>query len=145
VDDEDSYAPMNSFIEGNLLSIRRRRDGQLAFRVNAGIATPCGAWIWLDYTPLINPFEQATDRFVIAGITKDGTGSALGGCRVVALETGRLAVSGCPIVAETISDGGGNYSIEVPLNTAYELIAYKPGSPDVAGITRSDVVPVGYA
>lgn len=83
----------------------------------------------------------STGLFVITGITKNSAGSPLGNCRVVALETGRIQIDGTPVVGEAISDGSGNYSIAVPTNVAFQLIAYKPGSPDVAGITRSDVVP----
>jgi hypothetical protein len=79
---------------------------------------------------------------MLIGVTKDGTGAALGGCRVVVFETGRIAKDGAPIIAETISDGSGNYSVEVPGNKAYQAIAYKPGSPDVAGVTRNDLVPM---
>jgi hypothetical protein len=141
VRDEDGYAPMNSMADGDRLSMRRSKNGELQMRANAGIASPCGAWIWLDYTPLVNPLLWAAQRWVLTGITKDSTGAALGNCRVVVLETGRLAVNAAPIVAETISDGSGNYSVDVPMNTMYEAIAYKPGSPDVAGITRNDLTP----
>lgn len=142
VRDEDAFSPMNSFIDGNRLSMRRLKSGQLQMRSNAGIVSPCGAWIFLDYTPLLNRFEQASVQFRLNGITKDSTGAALGNCRVVVFETGRIALNGSPVVGETISDGSGNYTQDVPMNTAYQAIAYKPGSPDVAGITRNDLVPV---
>jgi hypothetical protein len=86
---------------------------------------------------------QSTQMFRFTGQTLDSTGAALGGCRVVLLATNRMAV-GAPdvVIAETISDGGGNYSIIAPLPVpSYQLIAYLPGSPDVAGITRNDVSP----
>lgn len=141
VADEDAFAPMNSMIDGNRLTMRRSKNGELQMRDGAGIVSPCGAWIWLDYTPLLNPLLWAAQRWLLSGVTKDATGAPLGNCRVVVLETGRLAVCGAPVVAETISDGSGNYAVDVPMNTAYEAIAYKPGSPDVAGITRADVTP----
>lgn len=147
--DEDAFAPMNSFIDGNLLSMRRLKSGQLQMRSNAGIVSPCGAWIFLDYSPLLNRFEQASVLWAIAGTTKDSSGAALGACRVVATETGRIAIDGGlatvgpegDVVGETISNGAGAYSIPVAMNTAHQLIAYKAGSPDVAGITRNDVTP----
>jgi hypothetical protein len=140
--DEDAYGIMNTFVDGNRLSIRRLKNGELNVRANAGIATPCGAWIDLDYTPLILTMLQASNRFAIAGVTYDSAGAALANCRVVALETGRMAMDLQEAeVGETISDGSGNYSIPVGLNTAYQLTGYKPGAPDVAGITRNDVVP----
>lgn len=81
-------------------------------------------------------------RFQMTGVTKDSTGVALGNCRVVVLETGRLLTDAIPVVAEGMSDGSGNYSIIVPMNTGYQVIAYKPGSPDVAGVTVNNAAPV---
>lgn len=90
-------------------------------------------------------FPQSTARFAISGITKDSTGAALASCRVMAMETGRMAMDGpndqMSNVGEVLSDGSGNYTLPVPTNTGYQLTAYKPGSPDVAGITRNDVAP----
>jgi hypothetical protein len=123
------------------MSTRRLAGGWLYPRYNAGIATNCGAWISQDYFPLINLFAQSNQQWVITGITKDSTGAALGNCRVVAFETGRIAKDGAPVVGETISDGSGNYSIPVPLNTIYHLVGYLPGSPDVAGSTVNKVTP----
>lgn len=114
-------------------------------RANACISTPCGAivpvllghqWFW-------NDIGQTTIRFQVTGVTKDLAEAAVGNCRVVGLETGRIQTSGSPVVGETLSDGSGNYTLHVPMNTAYQLIAYKPGSPDVAGVTRADVTPIG--
>lgn len=142
VPDEDAFLPMNSLIEINRLSIRRQKNSNLQVRTNAGIATPCGGWIPLDYTPLINPFMQASVLWFITGVTKDSTQAPLGNCRVVGLETGRIENENIQAeVGETISDGSGNYTLPVPMNTAYQLTGYKAGSPDVAGITRNDVTP----
>jgi hypothetical protein len=112
-------------------------------RANACIATHFGTFVDLERgTPIINRFVQHTGRWNISGVTKNSAGSPLGACRVVAFETGRLSQDQVEAaVTETISDGSGNYSLEVSLNTAHQLTAYKPGSPDVAGITRNDIVP----
>lgn len=142
VPDEDAFAPMNSFVEGSRLSTRRLKTGILHMRVNAGIATPCGAWVFLDWSPLLSPNLWATERWQIAGATKDSTGSALAGCRVIVNKTSRLSIDGIEAAtAETVSDGSGNYAVEVPLNMTYQLTAYKVGSPDVAGVSRNDVTP----
>jgi hypothetical protein len=141
VRDEDGYPPMNDFIEGNRLGVRRSKNGNTQVRANAGIATPLGAWIPNDWPPLLNPCYFATVRWFLTGVTRDSAGSALGNCRVVALETGRLAKDGAPIVGETISDGSGNYSIEVATNVAHQVIAYLPGAPDVAGISLNTLTP----
>ena len=149
VTDEDHFAPMNDSIDGNRMAIRRAKSGELQMRSGAGIATPTGGWIYNNYAPLIGPCMFATNLFAISGVTKDSTGAALGNCRVIALETARLAVDGglgvvgpdSPVVSETYSDGSGNYTLPVALNTAHQLTAYLPGSPNVAGITRDDVTP----
>lgn len=162
VSDEDQFMPMNSFIEGDRLSMRRMTNGQFQRRANAGISTPCGAWVWQDWNPLLMTSLWASNRWTLAGVTRDSTGAPLGTCVVKVHETGRLAVISSPpktfdsagnpnpmrwsdpisMVAETISDGSGNYSVEVPMNTAYQATGYKVGAPDVAGITRNDIVPV---
>lgn len=87
---------------------------------------------------------QGTQQFRLSGQTLDSTGAALGNCRVVLFDSSRVIAGGDinPVVAETISDGSGNYSFIVPRPVDYQLIAYLPGSPDVAGITRDDVFPV---
>lgn len=161
--DEDAYLPMNSLVEGNRLSIRRLKNGELYARANAGVATPCGAWISRDWAPLLSRYVGPSDTFTITGTTYTGAGVALAGCRVVVFETGRIAVvenrsetariqsagnpngkvweSVSPVVGETVSDGSGNFSITVPMNVAYQLTGYLTGSPDRAGITKNTVVP----
>lgn len=161
VQDDDAFAPMNSFICLSVLSMRRMKSNTLQRRANAGVATPCGAWVSADFPPLLTRFEQASDVFTITGQTVTGAGAALAGCRVVVYETGRIAVtavppeqyhsagntspgtweSPSPVVAEAISDGSGNFSILVPMNVAYQLTGYLTGSPDRAGITKDTVVP----
>lgn len=160
VADEDMYLSMNSFVETNRLSIRRMKNLTLQIRNNAGIVSPTGAWIFNDYTPLLNQGYWTTDTFTISGTTYTGAGVALANCRVVVYETGRIAVdsgiqraspsagnpfenswaSESPVVGETVSDGSGNFSITVPMNVAYQLTGYKSGTP-VAGITADTVTP----
>jgi hypothetical protein len=110
---------------------------------NQGICTPCGAIVpHILGSHLMDGYYEANAIFTITGITKDSGGTALGGCRVVAMDTGQIHNAGTnTIVGEAVSDGSGNYSIIVPLNTNYHLIAYKPGSPDIAGITINTVKP----
>jgi hypothetical protein len=67
----------------------------------------------------------------IFGITKDSAGAVLASCTVNLLET--LANK---FIESTISDANGNYEFRSPsLSTAYYVVAYKAGSPDVAGTT----------
>lgn len=68
---------------------------------------------------------------VIYGVTKTGVGAALGDCTVDLFRT-----RGDVFVETTISDGAGNYSFTVVNpNDAYYIVAYKSGSPDLAGTT----------
>lgn len=110
---------------------------------NACISTPCGAIIPFDRGGvLLERFVEASVLWSIPGTTVDGSDVALPGCRVVARDAGRLGFDGVEgAVVETISDGSGAYAVSVPLNVAYQLTAYLPGSPDVAGITLDTVMP----
>jgi hypothetical protein len=147
--EEDGMPMRNTYCDVGILSVRRRKNGDYYPRVNAGIATTSGTWIVNDWSPLLMQLQNASNRFAISGVTKDSTGAALGNCRVVCEETGRQAVGagggvvgpGSPIVGETISDGSGNYTIPVAMNIGHQLMAYKAGGTDVAGITRNDVTP----
>lgn len=128
---------------------------------NCGIVTPCGAMVFMSYS-MVSTFVEASVLWALTGVTRDYTTQApIAGCEVDAHEVGRLAVAagssrtfystGNPnpnqfegnqsLVGQAISDGSGNYTIPVGTNTAYQLVAYKVGSPDIAGITRQDVTP----
>lgn len=109
-------------------------------RQNSGISTPSGNLVVNER--VMRTFIQSNERWLLTGVTRDKDGNPLGGCRVVILETGRIVVGEAPVVQETISDGSGNYSIEVIGNTAYQATAYLPGAPDRAGITRNVIVPI---
>jgi len=65
----------------------------------------------------------------VSGVTRDATGAALGGCTV------RLVRASTQEVVETlVSDGAGAFTFRtVGLGQRYQLQAYLPGSPDVAG------------
>lgn len=102
---------------------------------NAVICTPCGAVIDVPLgLHLMMPTAGSSQLWAIVGQTQDGSGVALGGCRVIVFEVGRLAVGEAAMVAEAMSDGGGNFTIPVPTNVGFQLTAYLPGAPDVAGI-----------
>lgn len=69
--------------------------------------------------------------FSLSGVTRDSTGVALGGCDVHLFQTGSDIE-----VGQTTSDGSGNFSFSLGNNAGFfYLVAYKPGSPDVAGTT----------
>jgi len=77
--------------------------------------------------------------FRLTGITKDSTGAVLGGVTVQWFNT-----ADDKLFYETTSDANGVYEFRTagqPPN-AYYLVAYKPGSPDVAGTTVNTLVGV---
>lgn len=78
----------------------------------------------------------AQSRFGITGITRDQFGSPLGNCVVQLFRT-----SDDLIVAEVVSDPTGAYVITTPFfpDTHY-LVAYRAGSPDVAGTTVNTLI-----
>lgn len=80
--------------------------------------------------------------FTLTGTTVNGAGVPVGNCRVIAYQSGwRYVEGGNKIIAETISDGSGAFSLLLR-NIDYQLVAYKEGSPDLGGLTRQDVTPV---
>lgn len=129
--DEDNPLPMNSYVDiGGPVVVRRSKSGELQIRANAGICTPCGAWVWNDWSPLVSRLNFATDQFVIAGTSRDSTGATLGACRVQIYDGSNV------FLGETVSDGSGNWSMSVPTNSGpFWARYYLAGSPNRAGIT----------
>lgn len=72
----------------------------------------------------------------IFGVTLDSTGTALPGCIVHLFQT-----ADDKFIDQAVSDGSGNYEFRSPsLSTAYYVVAYKAGSPDVVGATINTLV-----
>jgi len=92
---------------------------------------------------LIVPVGQAVGRFgshvfLLTGVTKNSAGAALAGCAVHLFRT-----SDDLLIGATTSDGSGNFSFVVANGvTAYYVVAYHAGSPDVAGTTVNTLVGV---
>lgn len=76
-------------------------------------------------------------NFSITGVTRDSSGAILPTCRVELLNTGR-DVS----IAETVSDAAGNFRFDMPGTGPFYMVAYKVGSPDVAGTTVNTLIPL---
>jgi hypothetical protein len=76
--------------------------------------------------------QQFRRNWVISGVTKDSTGAVLGSCTVDLFLT-----QGDTFIKTTVSDAStGAYSFQVSGNgNDYYCVAYKTGSPDVAGTT----------
>jgi hypothetical protein len=74
---------------------------------------------------------------LLSGITRDSTGVILGTCYVELLRTSDdLKFDG------VTSDGQGNFSFKAArYGTNYYIVAYKQGSPDVAGTTVNTLTP----
>jgi hypothetical protein len=67
----------------------------------------------------------------ITGVTKDSAGAVLGGCSVHLFRTADDVE-----VDQVVSDAGdGTYSVGTPTDDTHYAVAYKAGSPDVAGTT----------
>lgn len=73
----------------------------------------------------------------LSGVSKDSTGAALGNCTVMIFRTEDRS-----LVAETISDASGNWSVPMLKGGPFFAVEYKSGSPDVAGTSVNTLVPV---
>lgn len=72
---------------------------------------------------------------VLSGVTRDSTSAPLGNCTVEVFETGTNNLK-----AVVVSDASGNYIVSVAAGVQHYLVAYLPGSPDVAGTTVNTLV-----
>jgi hypothetical protein len=79
----------------------------------------------------------ATVNMRIAAVTRDADGQPVGGCRVELMSTARDV-----IVAETVSNAGGNFAFDMPGTGPFYIIAYKVGGTTIAGITVNTLLPV---
>lgn len=87
--------------------------------------------------PFFNSQAQQSRKFwIIAGVTKDSSGVALGSCAVDLFDTGTDTK-----IASVISDASGNYSFSVEGNSQTKYaVAYQAGAPDVAGTTVNTLI-----
>jgi hypothetical protein len=94
---------------------------------------------------VVDDFTETTHRWFIIGVTKDGTGVALGSCRVVMMKSGKFLISpdilANPITIDTTSGVDGTFSIQVPNEKAVQILASKLVPPYVAGLTVDTIVP----
>ena len=72
--------------------------------------------------------------FTISGVTRDNSGVPLASCEVELYARNQDQTFGT-YVNRTVSDGSGNFSFNVGIGRFYQHIAYKIGSPDLAGIS----------
>jgi hypothetical protein len=94
----------------------------------SGVPNTTGPHIGNQFSEVPPFFEER--NYTIAGVSKDSTGAALGGCTV------KLFNSTTDIMEQiTISDGSGNYSFNVDKTQQYYAVFYKAGGTPVAGTT----------
>ena len=103
-------------------------------RLPLPLAMRVGKFTKMLATVKMNPLPSP--KYYISGITKDSVGAALASCDVDVLKT-----SGDIITNRTTSDSVGYFRMEVyaPPPTAFYLVAYKTGSPDVAGTSVNTI------
>jgi hypothetical protein len=86
------------------------------------------AWEWNVYA------TGSRHRMVFTGQTLNSSGNPIGGCTVQLFNT----ATGLLVDTQT-SDSSGNYKVTDPNNVACFMVAYLPGSPDVAGTTIDEL------
>lgn len=95
---------------------------------------------WTVY-PLIRPVVGDAKLFTITGTVYDATGvTPVAGVRVVAICFCSIGFGKAGYtVAETVSDGSGNYSL-VSTSRPTQVQVYKDGSPSLAGVSKADIL-----
>jgi hypothetical protein len=119
-----STTPMD---HADILWPRSQAFGGAGLGAGGGVLNPdpaAQAWEWNVYT------TGSRHRKVYTGQTLNASGAALGGCTVMLFNTATGQ-----IVDTQVSDAGGNYKVTDPNAVACFVVAYLPGSPDVAGTT----------
>ena len=73
----------------------------------------------------------------VTGVTRDSNGIALGNCDL------HLILSGTDNIAQELtSDASGNFTFNNPGSGPFYIVAYKVGTPDIAGTTVNTLVGV---
>ena len=88
-----------------------------------------------DFATPIKDFNKWRN-YAVSGVTKDSTGTPLGGCTVDVFESNVSEPR--RFVGRAVSDANGNYSIMVngpDTGMTFEAVAYLAGAPDRAGVT----------
>lgn len=81
--------------------------------------------------------ELAHNTPVLTGVTRDSAGNPVGNC---ALD---LYITHVDVIAQQgASDASGNFSFVNPGSGPFYIVAYKAGSPDIAGTTVNTLVAV---
>lgn len=70
----------------------------------------------------------------IIGVTRDSAGSPIGPCAVNLFNAADVLVRAIP------TDASGNFTFEQPGSGPFYIVAYKAGSPDIAGTTVNTLI-----
>lgn len=89
---------------------------------------------WGQIGTLVSRSPGGSLNTALSGITRDSAGAVLGLCRVDLCKNNTIRQS-------ITSDAVGNYSFVNPGSGPFFLVAYKQGSPDVAGTTVNTLQP----
>jgi hypothetical protein len=86
------------------------------------------------------PDRSNTDAYAwkISGQTLDQNGNILANCMCHLFNSATDTLN----QPQQLSDGGGNFLFNVGGSTAFYIVSYKAGSPDVAGTTVNTLVGV---
>lgn len=71
-------------------------------------------------------------NYAIEGVTRDTNSAALGTVVVQLFRT-----TDDSFIEQSTSDANGTYQLSTPYSDAHYIVAYKAGSPDVAGTTAN--------
>lgn len=90
--------------------------------------------------PVVDPnfsvLQYGAKNYFLTGVSRDAFGVALASCKVMVFRAEDKS-----FVAETVSDGIGNWSICVMQGGPFFLVQYKAGVPDYAGTSVNTLVP----
>lgn len=74
---------------------------------------------------------------VVSGITRDSSGTPIGPCVVHLFSAG----NDMPVQQKS-TDASGNFTFEQPGSGPFYIVAYKTGSPDIAGTTVNTLIAI---
>ena len=103
---------------------------QQSDKFGAILVYPIPDGVWIPQT------DWAASNRAITGISRDSTGTILGGAQLDLFVT-----STDQRVAQVTSDASGNFSFGNPGSGPFYIVAYKVGSPDVTGATVNTLQP----
>jgi hypothetical protein len=134
--DESLQYPDYKTLGGNFVSQIPMDHADVLWPRSQGLSDCCGVPGLLNPDPAAQAWEWnvfttgSRHRKVFTGQTIAAGGGALAGCTVMLFNT----ATGL-LVDTTTSDSAGNYKLTDPNNVNCFVVAYLPGSPDIAGTT----------